>query len=122
MDRYFADSYDPKLDTTPLSKKVKVPKDGLIPPEEFEGWETMLELIKVRREDKAERRRLETIYGSEGTQKKKRKKGEKVVEMAWQAVEKRRQALGEHEPTIMDIRYQRRGATREWDMGKEGPT
>jgi len=118
MDKYFADSYDPRLDTAPLSKRPKVPKEGLIPAEEFEGWDTMLELIKQRRQDKAERTRQEYLLDTD-TKKKKKKKSEKGLELAWQSVEKKRQVLSEQEPGMMDIRYQRKGSVREWDMGKE---
>lgn len=117
MDRYFTDTYDPRLDTAALNKKPKVPKEGLIPDEEFEGWDAMLEVIQLRRKDKEEKKRLEILYGVESTKKKKKKKGDKL-QLSWETVEKKRQALSERVPDIMDIRYQSKGGVREWDMGK----
>jgi hypothetical protein len=118
MDRYFKDSYDPRLDTVPLSKAPRVPKDGLIPDEDFAGWEAMLELIKVRRQDKVDRKRVAVLDADDDERKKKKRKKDGKKEMAWEAVEKKREVLESREPSLMDIRYQRRGAVREWDMGK----
>ncbi|KZS93036.1 hypothetical protein SISNIDRAFT_508679 [Sistotremastrum niveocremeum HHB9708] len=121
MDKYFSEQYDPRLDTAPLSLKPDVPDKGLIPAEGFEGWDAMLDLIKKRREDKAERKRLEKLYGiSDNDSKKKKKKKDKGLVLAWEDVEKRRQKLDEQEVGIMDLRYKSRGSVREWDMGKEG--
>lgn len=116
MDRYFSESYDPRLDTVPLNKKPSVPKDGLIPAEDFEGWDAMLELIELRRQDKAEKKRSGLLDINDA--RKKKKKPDRPLELAWEAVEKKRQALSEKEPGVMDIRYQTKGSVREWDMGK----
>jgi len=115
MDRYFSESYDPRLDTVPLNKKPSVPKDGLIPAEDFEGWDAMLELIELRRQDKAEKKRSGLLDINDA---RKKKKSDRPLELAWEAVEKKRQALSEKEPGVMDIRYQTKGSVREWDMGK----
>ncbi|CAA7265864.1 unnamed protein product [Cyclocybe aegerita] len=113
MDRYFEESYDPKLDVAPLAPP-KVPATGLIDNAEFEGWDAMLELIRVRREDKAEKKRLERL-GLLPKEKSKTKKG--VVESSSAAVADRWSGEG---VSVMDIAYQKRGTVREWDMGKEG--
>ena len=100
MDKYFEDSYDPRLDVAPLSVP-QVPATGLINNADFEGWDAMLELLRVRREDKEERKRMERL----GLTKEKIKDKTKCVS----------EAIG-----IMDIEYKKRGSVREWDLGKEG--
>ncbi|KAI0706161.1 hypothetical protein BC835DRAFT_1302530 [Cytidiella melzeri] len=105
MDRYFEESYDPRLDVAPLSAP-SIPATGLISDAEFAGWDAMLELIRQRREDKEERKRLERwgVGKDQDTDKKKKK----VVEATENTVD------------IMAIEYKKRGAVREWDLGKEG--
>jgi len=109
MDKYFAKSYDPRFDVTPLSAP-KVPSTGLIDSAEFEGWDAMLELIRIRRVDREEKKRLERL----GLGEKKGKKGKGVVlasiNDSWRSVNE----------NIMEIEYNKRGTVREWDMGKEG--
>ena len=102
MDKYFSPSYDPRLDVTPLSTKVNVPKTGLITDEDFAGWETMLELIRQRREDKADKKRMERLGISKETSTKK------SSQMVSDTID------------VMSIEYKKRGSVREWDLGKEG--
>ncbi|KIK67464.1 hypothetical protein GYMLUDRAFT_37595 [Collybiopsis luxurians FD-317 M1] len=115
MDRYFEESYDPRLDVAPLSTAPKVPATGLIDSAEFEGWDAMLDLIRMRKEDKAEKKRLErmglnkeeireTIFGIPSTS------GSGSVSDRWSG----------NSVSVMDIQYSKRGSVREWDMGKEG--
>ncbi|KAI0030148.1 hypothetical protein K488DRAFT_72420 [Vararia minispora EC-137] len=106
MDKYFDASYDPRLDTAPLSHAPHVPATGLVQGPEFDGWDAMLELIRARREDKAERKRLERL--GVVVDKKATAHGGMV---GW----------GEG-PSAMDITYKKRGAVREWDLCKETPT
>jgi len=107
MDKYFQDSYDPRLDVATLPVP-NVPATGFVSDAEFEGWDAMLELIRQRREDKAEKKRLERLGIS---QDKVNKKGtDSVVADRW--------ASGGD--NIMDIEYKKRGTVREWDLGKEG--
>ena len=111
MDKYFEESYDPRFDVAPLSAP-KVPATGLIDNAEFEGWDAMLELIRIRREDKLEKKRLERLGL---TPDKKSKKNDiscvdGTVNDRWT-----HNGLG-----IMEIEYTKRGSVREWDMGKEG--
>ncbi|KAI5119707.1 hypothetical protein M0805_001422 [Coniferiporia weirii] len=107
MDKYFDASYDPRFDIGPLSVPT-VPSAGLIDNAEFESWEAMLDIIRQRREDKAEQKRLERL--GQLPDKDKGGKDRKPSE-AWTM---------ESGAGIMDIKYNKRGAVREWDMGKEG--
>ena len=112
MDRYFEESYDPRLDVAPLSAP-KVPASGLINNAEFEGWDAMLELIRVRREDKEEKKRLDRL----GLSKEKVKAKKNVPINSSAAVADRWSSEG---VSILDIEYKKRGSVREWDVGKEG--
>jgi len=112
MDRYFEASYDPRLDVAPLPAP-KVPATGLINNAEFEGWDAMLELIRVRREDKEEKKRLERL----GLSKEKVKVKKNVPISSSAAVADRWSSEG---VSILDIEYKKRGSVREWDLGKEG--
>ncbi|KAF9260864.1 hypothetical protein L218DRAFT_1079099 [Marasmius fiardii PR-910] len=118
MDRYFEESYDPRLDITPLSIP-QVPATGLINNAEFEGWDAMLELLRVRREDKAEKKRLErmglskdeikqTMYGTTTAVAGESSGSSSGVRDRWNT----------EGTSVMDIQYNKRGTVREWDMGK----
>lgn len=111
MDKYFDASYDPRLDIEPMTVPT-VPATGLIEGTEFEGWEAMLDIIRQRREDKLERKRLERqgLLIEKGSSKKIVIKGEMASSSAWK---------GEG-TSMMDIQYSKRGSVREWDMGKQG--
>ena len=113
MDRYFEESYDPRLDVAPL-EEPKVPATGLIDNAEFEGWDAMLELIRLRRQDKEEKKRLERL-GLLPKEKSKSKKKGVVVDSAPAVAD--RWAGGA--VSVMDIEYKKRGSVREWDLGKE---
>ena len=58
MDKYFDSSYDPRLDVAPLTMPT-VPATGLISDAEFEGWDAMLEIIRLRRQDKEDKKAME---------------------------------------------------------------
>ncbi|KAJ3786678.1 hypothetical protein GGU10DRAFT_266462 [Lentinula aff. detonsa] len=118
MDRYFEESYDPRLDVAPLSAAPKVPATGLIDSAEFEGWDTMLDLIRIRREDKAEKKRLERMGLSKDEIKKTMFGDPNAVGTAGGGSVSDRWA-GEA-ISSMNIQYSKRGSVREWDMGKEG--
>ncbi|KAJ8502787.1 hypothetical protein ONZ45_g11437 [Pleurotus djamor] len=102
MDKYFAESYDPPT--------------GLINDEEFYGWDSMLELIRQRNEDREERKRLERLgiavpkSSSKIPKNKKSLGGSAAMDERWDA----------GNSSIMEIEYKKKGAVREWDMGKEG--
>jgi hypothetical protein len=100
MDKYFEENYDPRLDVAPLSVP-KVPATGLINNADFEGWDRMLELIRLKREDKEEKKRMERL----GLTKEK--------------VRDKKKGISES-TSIMDIEYKKQGSVREWDLGKEG--
>lgn len=110
MDKYFEASYDPRLDTGPMTIP-NVPSTGLIDGADFESWDAMLDIIRQRREDRAERKRLEKLGLL--PDKKSKDKDVKIGKNseAWTM---------EPGAGIMDIKYSKRGAVREWDMGKEG--
>jgi hypothetical protein len=93
MDKYFDPAYDPSLDYTPSLDLNSVVADGA-----FDGWNTMLQIVRMRREDKEDRERAKKLGLSDSSRTK----------------------LGrDTEPGVMDIVYTKRGATREWDLGKE---
>ncbi|KZT02224.1 uncharacterized protein LAESUDRAFT_752267 [Laetiporus sulphureus 93-53] len=108
MDKYFESSYDPRLDVAPLPVP-KVPATGLIDDADFAGWDAMLEVIRQRREYKAEKKMLER-WGVGKDKDKKKKKGDDEVASRW----------SEGGMEIMNIEYKKRGSVREWDLGKEG--
>lgn len=115
MDKYFEETYDPRLDVTPLSTTPNIPATGLINDAEFEGWDAMLELIKLRRQDKEDRKRLERL----GLVDKKDKKG-KGKEKVKTGVVESASVINGSGGSILDIEYKKRGTVREWDLGKEG--
>ncbi|PCH34393.1 hypothetical protein WOLCODRAFT_135685 [Wolfiporia cocos MD-104 SS10] len=110
MDKYFESSYDPRLDIAPLTTP-NVPATGLINDAEFAGWDAMLEIIRLRREDKEDKKMLERWgLGKDKGKDKRKKKGEEGSSVRW----------SEGGTGIMDIEYKKRGSVREWDLGKEG--
>jgi hypothetical protein len=118
MDKYFDASYDPRLDVAPLVAPT-VPATGLIDNTEFEGWDVMLELIKQRRADKAERKRAERLGLIEKGGKDKKKAKSKIAGLG---VAGMLAGSSEGGNGLMDIEYKKRGSVREWDLGKETPT
>jgi len=119
MDKYFEASYDPRLDVAPLVPP-SIPATGLINNAEFEGWDAMLELIKQRRADKAEQKRLERLGVVEKSGKEKKKGKSKVAGLGIAGTLAGWSDGGGDGP--MDIEYKKRGSVREWDLGKETPT
>ena len=105
MDKYFEESYDPRLDVAPLALPT-IPATGLISDAEFAGWDAMLEVIRLRRQDREDKKTLER-WGV-GKEKEKDRGGE------------RDKSGKEGEVSALDIKYKKRGSVREWDMGKEG--
>ncbi|KAI0281278.1 hypothetical protein BGY98DRAFT_959736 [Russula aff. rugulosa BPL654] len=118
MDKYFETSYDPRLDVAPLVAP-SIPATGLINNAEFEGWDAMLDLLKQRREDKAERKRLERLGLVEKSGKEKKKGKSKVAGLGVAGTLAGWSGGGDG---LMDIEYKKRGSVREWDLGKESPT
>ena len=71
----------------------------------------MLELIRIRREDKEEKKRLEKMgLGKDKKDKKEKGVGASSISDTWRS----------GNDSIMEIEYKKRGSVREWDMGKEG--
>lgn len=112
MDKYFEEAYDPRLDVAPLPAP-KVPATGLIDNAEFEGWDAMLELIRNRREDKEEKKRMERL----GILPKEKSKKKSTTTFTAAGVSDR---WGTEAVSVMDIEYKKKGSVREWDLGKEG--
>lgn len=116
MDKYFEESYDPRFDVASLSAVPNVPATGLINDAEFEGWDAMLELIKQRRQDKEDKKRLERL----GLVDEKDKKGKgKGKEKARVGIVGSTSVISGSGSSILDIEYKKRGSVREWDLGKE---
>ena len=110
MDKYFEQSYDPRLDTGPMAMP-EVPATGLVEGAEFESWDAMLDIIRQRREDKAERKRLERAGLIPSRDKDREKATKPSSSEAWTM---------DAGTSALDIKYTKRGAVREWDVGKEG--
>ncbi|KAI6120876.1 hypothetical protein EDD16DRAFT_1691988 [Pisolithus croceorrhizus] len=106
MDKYFDDSYDPRLDVSSLAVP-SVPKTGLIDDADFAGWDAMLEFLRQRREDKEEKKRLEKL-------------GFPSREIKLEDLRKRNAGESSGGDSLMGIEYKKRGSVREWDLGKEG--
>lgn len=105
MDKYFQETYDPRLDVEQLPLPT-IPATGLISDAEFEGWDAMLRLIQLRRQDKEDKKALERS----GIPAKRSKSGAIVAD-------------GpdiDTGPSVMNLEYKKKGTVREWDMGKEG--
>jgi len=117
MDKYFEASYDPRLDVAPLTVP-NVPATGLVNNSEFEGWDAMLELIKQRRADKVDRKRVGVVEKS-GKEKKSKSKS-KIAGIGVAGTLASWSEGGGN--GLMDIEYKKRGSVREWDLGKETPT
>lgn len=101
MDKYFAEDYDPRLDVSP----ALTGKDGLIPPGAFDNWDMMLEIVRARREEKEEKKRLEKLHRSGSSSKTK--DSATVLPKKDEAED------------ILNIQYTKRGGVREWDEGKK---
>jgi hypothetical protein len=108
MDKYFEESYDPRLDTAPL-ETPQVPATGLIDNAAYEGWDAMLELLRLRREDKEERKRMERLGLTKDKNKKLVVSGSQSAADRWNG-----------STSIMELEYRKKGSVREWDLGKEG--
>jgi hypothetical protein len=112
MDKYFEESYDPALDVGPSSGagRGKNGEYGFVQPGDFAGWDHMLEVVKQRNIDRAERKKREKESGGKSKDKKKKGREDPVVDQ-WKA--------SGDDTNLMDIVYKKRGAMREWDMGKD---
>jgi hypothetical protein len=92
MDKYFDPAYDPALDYTPVLDTNATVQEGA-----FDSWNTMLQLIRVRKEDREAKKRREK-EGLGYSNSSKRPAGA---------------------PDFTDIVYKKRGSVREWDLGKD---
>jgi hypothetical protein len=110
--------YDPHLDVVPLVVP-NVPETRLINNVEFEGWDVMLNLIRKRQADKAERNEPEWFGLVEKSRKKKSNSNIVGLCIAGRWLSCLRVAIVTR---VMDIEYKKRGSVREKDLGKETPT
>ena len=101
MDKYFEKEYDPRLDFT-----GSAPTDGFVPSGSFDSWDAVLELMKAKREWKAEKKRLEKLEG-------KKSKGKKSSSSKHDAP-----LPVDAGPSLMDVVYPKSGQVREWDVEK----
>jgi hypothetical protein len=74
----------------------------------------MLEIIRVRQEDKEEKKRMERL-GLLPKEKSKSKKRGVIPDSSLAVAERWGGGV-----SVMDIEYKKKGTVREWDMGKEG--
>jgi hypothetical protein len=65
MDKYFDPAYDPSLDYTPSLDLNSIVADGA-----FDGWNTMLQIVRMRREDKEDRERAKKLGLSDSSRTK----------------------------------------------------
>lgn len=121
MDKYFSPTYDPLLDFTP--SQLTDSQTGLIGEGGFDEWDRMLSSLKRRKEDKKEvewREKEERRRDREKKRKeRRRKRGEDVSES--ESDDEGKRGVG-GQKGIMDMKYSKKGSTREWDLGKENPT
>ncbi|GAA6020921.1 hypothetical protein JCM8202_005495 [Rhodotorula sphaerocarpa] len=138
MDKYFSPTYDPRLDYTLTD--VTDSATGLIADGAFDGWDRMLETVKVRKEDKrereerekAERRRERERRRAEREERRQRRKRRRRSGSAAGSSRSGASDSDEGEGVVgprydpasglMEVAYARKGKTREWDLGKENPT
>lgn len=127
MDKYFQPDYDPRLD---VSVSDLTSSNGLVADGGFDGWDTMLSVVKDRKEEKKarearekelrrrEREKIREEREEKRRRKDRRKKGRSSgseSESPRPATESRRTAAGDG---LLGVEYASKGSTREWDMGK----
>ncbi|CEQ39413.1 SPOSA6832_00950, partial [Sporobolomyces salmonicolor] len=133
MDKYFSPTYDPRFDFT--LDAVTDPSTGLVGDAGFDAWDGMISLVKARKEDKKEKEWREK-------EERRRERDQKRKEREERRRERKRRRRGEgssasgsgsesdgevgprYDPKtgLMEVKYAKQGATREWDLGKETPT
>lgn len=84
---------------------------------QWEGWEGMLELMRVRAQDKEEKKRRERE-----DKEKERFDRKRAKEKAGTSLGSLATLDEEGEVGLMDMKYKKRGAVKEWDLAKETPT
>ncbi|KAF8324111.1 hypothetical protein DL93DRAFT_2162195 [Clavulina sp. PMI_390] len=97
MDKYFDPAYDPGLD---YDTTAVMDTNALVGEGAFDQWNLMLQVVRLRREEKEDRKRKE---------KEKAAGGSKAAASS----------SGNGEVGLMDLVYKKRGAVREWDLGKD---
>ncbi|GAA5844864.1 hypothetical protein JCM3766R1_004373 [Sporobolomyces carnicolor] len=134
MDKYFSPTYDPLLDFTPAQLALgrtgsgsagDDDEYGLIGEGSFNAWDQMLDSIKGRKEEKKLREAREKEERRKERERKRkerrRKKGEAVSSSDGDDGGGRDRRDGSARG-LMEMKYSKKGGTREWDLGKETPT
>lgn len=120
MDKYFEADYDPRLD---VNVDDVTQSNGLIADAGFDGWNTMLQVLKERKEEKKEREWREKLerkqerdkVRKERERRRKRKRGQSTSS---DSEDERSGSRGVGTSDLMDVKYTKQGSTREWDLGK----
>ncbi|KAM0786870.1 hypothetical protein ACM66B_002295 [Microbotryomycetes sp. NB124-2] len=123
MDKYFEADYDPRLD---VNLDDVTQSNGIIADAGFDGWNSMLQIIRERKEEKkerewkekTERKREREKVRKEREHRRKRRRGESVSSSEGESDG----GLRDKGKGLMDVEYVKRGSTREWDLGKESAT
>ncbi|CAE6452221.1 unnamed protein product [Rhizoctonia solani] len=113
MDKYFSEAYDPRLDV----QQPSISTSGLLEGPQWEGWEGMLEVMRLRAQDKEEKKRRDREDREKDKFDRKRAK-----EKGFSALSSSTIPNSTGEAGLMDIKYKKRGAVKEWDLAKETPT
>ena len=129
MDKYFDPNYDPRLD---VSVSDLTAPNGLIADGGFDGWDKMLSVVRERKEErkareqreKAERKEARERIRRERKDKRRRKvnRGDEVESESEEDMDGGRPTSARDKDvgdTFMGVQYVKKGATREWDLGKD---
>lgn len=131
MDKYFSSSYDPRLD---VSLTSLTHSNGLIADGGFDEWDSMLRVMKEKKEakeekewrEKVERKRERERVRSEREARRARRRGEDtppgIREIEEMEVKVHGPSVGAVGRGMMDMQYVKKGETRSWDLGKFEPT
>ena len=115
MDKYFDPAYDPLLDTGPISTSL----NDIVPEGAFDEWDKVLQAMEQQRVYKAEKKYRESDHDRSSSKKKRKRDKEKDREERAAEERERQIKLGLIKPSPMDVKYAKRGAMREWDVGKK---
>lgn len=127
MDKYFSPTYDPLVDFTPSQLSLSASASnqdepyGLIAEGSFNSWDRMLSAIKERKEEKKLRESREKEERRKERERKRRERRRKRGESV-SSSEESEHGGKEGSGGLMEIKYSKKGGTREWDLGKETPT
>lgn len=132
MDKYFSESYDPRLDLP------EVPKTGMLHDGEHGGWDQMLSVVAERSAAREARKDKERREKDERRRERQRTRDEREAKRRWKAragiegseeeedrrrrrekKERTRIEGEEREKSLMGMKYTKPGGVREWDQAKD---